>query len=285
MHITGFEDAANLHSWKSPSVMIPLLLSVPLWLSFVVSQYYITISQKSQEHVFPWRCFTNRVTMGLILNAFLSGAISITCMIQIPTRLQTAIVISAMKAGIYLIPFTLAMLVAIVIKKRRLSPVYLALMTAAMQLVGVVLLSLGPIDNPGYKAMYGIEFVVGLGVGADIAVTTLMMPHAIEKRELSVGAALIISFQFRFLGAAAALAIVAAVGNAWLRDSLSVVLNSEETTSIFRRPDVIKALPDLSREMVQWMFVKSFNLQMRILIGFTAAHVPVTFLTWKGDVK
>lgn len=189
MHITGLEEAANLHPWRSSPVLLPLSLSGLLWISFIVSQYYVKASTRSQEPVFPWRFFQNRVPMGLILNAFLSGAISTTCMIQIPIRSQAAIGMSALSAGVHLIPFTLAMefgamLVAMLITKRRLPPVYLALVANVMQLVGVVLLSMGSPDNPGYRAMYGIEAVLGLGVGAAIAVTTLMMPYATEKRDL-----------------------------------------------------------------------------------------------------
>lgn len=192
LHITGFEEAANLHPWKSPTVLIPLVLSAPLWAAFILSQYHATRAtpkQRAREPVFPWRCFQNRIAMGLIVNAFLSGAISTTCMIQIPLRSQAALGMSAFSAGIYLIPFTLsmefgAMVVAMLVKKRRLAPVHLGFAAAVLQLVGVVLLSVGPVENPAYKAMYGIEVVVGLGVGAAIAVTTLMMPYATEKRDL-----------------------------------------------------------------------------------------------------
>ncbi|KAI0883457.1 putative multidrug resistance protein fnx1 [Annulohypoxylon maeteangense] len=286
MHLTGLEEAANLNPWRSSSVLTPLCLSGPLWIIFIFSQYYVTTSTQSQEPVFPWRFFQNRVAMGLIINAFLSGAISTTCMIQIPVFSQAAIGISALGAGVHLIPYTLAMeigamLVAMVIAKRRLAPVYLALVATVMQLVGVVLLSTGSPESPGYSAMYGIEAVLGLGVGAAIAVTTLMMPYATEKRDLSVGTASII--QFRFMGGATALAIVTAVANTWLRSAMLGVLSPEETALVFRRPDTINSLSGDLRDTVRVLFAKGFNLQMKILIGFAAAQFPVTFLTWKKD--
>lgn len=189
MHLTGLEEAANLNPWKSSSVLIPLSLSGLLWISFVFSQYYVTASTRPQEPVLPWRFFQNRVAMGLIANAFLSGAISTTCLIQVPIFSQAAVGTSALGAGVHLIPYTLAMeigamLVAASIAKRRLPPVHLALVEAVMQLVGVVLLSVQSPNNPGYRGMYGIEAIIGLGVGAAIAVTTLMMPYATEKQDL-----------------------------------------------------------------------------------------------------
>lgn len=286
MHLTGLEEAANLNPWKSSSVLIPLSLSGLLWISFVFSQYYVTASTRPQEPVLPWRFFQNRVAMGLIANAFLSGAISTTCLIQVPIFSQAAVGTSALGAGVHLIPYTLAMeigamLVAASIAKRRLPPVHLALVEAVMQLVGVVLLSVQSPNNPGYRGMYGIEAIIGLGVGAAIAVTTLMMPYATEKQDLSVGTASII--QFRFMGGATALAIVTAVANTWLRGALLDVLSPEEITLVFRRPDTINSLPDALRSTVRLMFAKSFSLQMRILIGFAAVQFPVTFLTWKKD--
>ncbi|CAJ2502289.1 Uu.00g096830.m01.CDS01 [Anthostomella pinea] len=286
IHITGLEEAANLHSWRSILVLLPLSLSGLLWIGFIVSQYYVTASTRKPEPVFPWRFFQNRVCMGLILNGFLSGAISTTCMIQIPIRSQAAVGMGALSAGVHLIPFTLAMeigaiLVATIIAKRRLPPVYLALVAGVLQLVGVVLLSEGSPNNPGYSAMYVIEVILGLGVGAVIAVTTLMMPYATEKRDLAVGTASIIPF--RFLGGATALAIVTAVANIRLQEVMLGVLSPEETALVLMRPDTIRLLPTAVKDRVQGMFVNAFNLQMRVLVGFAVAQFPVTFLTWKKD--
>ena len=85
------------------------------------------------------------------------------------------------------------------------------------------------------------------------------------------------------MGGATALAIVTAVANTWLRDAMSSVLSPEAIALAFRQPDTINSLPGALRDTVRTMFSKSFNLQMRILIGFAAAQVPVTFLTWKKD--
>lgn len=87
--------------------------------------------------------------------------------------------------------------------------------------------------------------------------------------------------QFRFLGGATALAIVTAVANNWLQDSLNTIVLTEEVAMIFRDPAFIGSLPDTVQGRVRGLFVKSFNLQMRILIGFAAAQFPVTILMWQ----
>ena len=52
------------------------------------------------------------------------------------------------------------------------------------------------------------------------------------------------------------------------------------------RPDAINSLPNALRDVVRIMFVRSFNLQMQILIEFAAMQFSVTFLTWKeGQIR
>jgi hypothetical protein len=59
MHITGFEEVASLHPWKLRTVLIPLVLSVPLW--FAILRYQsptaatraripLALLQKSRRH-------------------------------------------------------------------------------------------------------------------------------------------------------------------------------------------------------------------------------------------
>lgn len=87
--------------------------------------------------------------------------------------------------------------------------------------------------------------------------------------------------QFRFLGGATALSIATAVGNKWLRDELSSLVSVEQLSFIFRDLASIDSLPPSSQEIVRRLFVESFNLQMRILIGFAAAQFPVTLMMWE----
>lgn len=66
LHITGLEQAANLYGWTSAKVLVPLLMSAPLWIGFFASQWYLAKRREGNEAVFPWRFCTNRVFVGLI---------------------------------------------------------------------------------------------------------------------------------------------------------------------------------------------------------------------------
>lgn len=66
LHITGFQQAANLYEWTSAEVLAPLLVSAFFWVAFLTSQWYVTKPQRGRDPVFPWRFCQNRVVMGII---------------------------------------------------------------------------------------------------------------------------------------------------------------------------------------------------------------------------
>uniref|UniRef100_A0A8H7NQR2 Major facilitator superfamily (MFS) profile domain-containing protein n=1 Tax=Bionectria ochroleuca TaxID=29856 RepID=A0A8H7NQR2_BIOOC len=284
LYITGFEQAASLHAWTSVQVLPLLLVSAFFWMAFLASQWYVTTRDGGPDPVFPWRFCQSRVVMGLIINSFLAGTVSTTSIITIPVRYQASVGVSPLQAGIRLIPLSLAiqvgaMLVAGLTKKRRLPPIYMLFVGAAFQLIGCIFLSRGSPEDPDWKGLYGLMVLTGLGIGLNIGVATLMMPYITEERDKATATSSVV--QFRFLGGATALSIATAVGNKWLRDELSSLVSVEQLSFIFRDLASIDSLPPSSQEIVRRLFVESFNLQMRILIGFAAAQFPVTLMMWE----
>lgn len=90
--------------------------------------------------------------------------------------------------------------------------------------------------------------------------------------------------QLRFLGSATVISIVTAVGNTWLRDVLSDSLSLEQIQAIFRSSEHIESLPSPEViAMVRGRFVESFNLQMRIVLGFAIAGAFVALLMWQRN--
>ncbi|KAI1179865.1 drug resistance transporter [Nemania sp. FL0916] len=286
LHITGFEQAANLYEWTSAEVLAPLLVSAFLWSAFFISQWYITTRLRRPDPILPWRFCQSRVVIGIIANSLLSGAISTTCVITIPMRAQASAGDSPLQAGVRLIPLSLtiqigAMIDAILTKKRRLAPIYLLLAGASLQLIGCVFMSRGPPQHPDWHALYGIEVVTGIGLGLSIGAVTLMIPYAIEDRDRATATSAVV--QFRFLGGATALAIVTAVANKWLLTVLSEIVSPEQVELILRDSAFIGSLPEMVQGTIRSKFVEAFNRQMRILIGFAAAQFLATLLMWQRD--
>lgn len=208
--MVGFEEASNSAPWISARFLAPVLISIPCWLAFIVYERQVTVSgAKGQEPVFPWRFCYDRVMMGVIWyvpaafisiryventkknysNSFLTGAVFITCIVQIPLRFQAANGESPWHAGIRLIPFGLASPIGSILvvggcSRQRLPPIYLLIPAALLQLIGLVFMSRLSIENIMWKGQYAMQVLTGLGCGMSIAVTTVLTPYVVEPRDL-----------------------------------------------------------------------------------------------------
>lgn len=237
----------------------------------------------------------------------MTGAVSITCMIQIPIRYQAAGALSPLQAGIRLIPFSVfspigVIVVAALSRKRFVPPLYLAFVGEILQIIGLVFLSRSPLDNLGWGGLYGLEVLIGLGMGFCIGTATLMTPFIVEKRDLgmlytyrgpkniderytincyflAIGTGAVV--QFRFLGSTVVLSIITAVGNNWVKQILSAYLTGTELLMIFRSTETIATLPSSVEPTVRRTFAGSFNLQMEIVLGFAVVAVFTSFMMWQ----
>ncbi|KAI0809868.1 putative multidrug resistance protein fnx1 [Xylaria sp. FL0064] len=241
--ITGLEEAASLLDWKSPRVLGPLVPSGLSWLLFFLSQWHISQPGHSKQPVFPWHFCQNRVVMGLFINTFLTGAVNVTCMVLIPIRYQTAAGLSPLQAGAQLILFSVASLIGAILaasicKKRCVALIYVMFIGEFIQII----------------------VLIGLGMGLVIGTATLLAPAIFGRPDLSGSAAVVHG------------------GNTWIRYMVTPLLDPEEVTSLFRSTVVISTFPDDLEYQVRGLFVESFNLQMRIVLGVAVVSVLSTAL-------
>lgn len=89
--------------------------------------------------------------------------------------------------------------------------------------------------------------------------------------------------QMRMLGGALVLALVTAVMNSNLKDTLLGILSTEQLEQVFRTTDAIGSLREPVKMAVQETFLKGYNVQLRILLGFSAAQLPFTLLMWQRE--
>ncbi|KAI2783795.1 putative multidrug resistance protein fnx1 [Daldinia loculata] len=284
--ISGLEQAASLLYWASATVIVPICVSAVVWVAFFASQWYFTRPGSLVEPVFPWRFCQNREIMGLLVNSFMTGSVSITCIIQLPIRYQTSVGASPLQAGVRLLPFVLCgplgvIITASISKKRRVPPLYSALAASILQMLGLIFISRGPADNPDWTPLYGLEVLTGLGMGMSIGIVTLLTPYVAENRDLAVASAA--GTQFRFLGSAFVVSITTAVGNGWVKDQLSSSLTSSQINEIFQSTASIYQLPEQLQPVVRSTFVRGFNLEMHIVLGFAVASVLSIALMWRRN--
>ncbi|KAI0544897.1 putative multidrug resistance protein fnx1 [Xylaria curta] len=284
--ITGLEQAASTLTWTSAVTLGPLVASGPVWVAFLFSQWYSSRGRpgSSIQPVFPWRFTKNRVLMALFLNSLATGAVSITCNIELPIRYQTTLGVSPLQAGLRLLPLSVvgplgAIITAIVCKNRRVPPVYAGLVGTFLQIIGLVFFTRSPPTNPGWSALYGFEVLVALGFGTEICLVSLLTPFIAEKRDLAVATA--VGIQCRIFGSAIVISITTAVGNGWVKNIIRDVVTTPQLRDIFRSTAYISTLPESAQYVVRSAFVEGFNLQMRIVLGFAVASVFSIFLMWQ----
>jgi hypothetical protein len=98
------------------------------------------------------------------------GAVSITCIFQLPLRYQTSAGLNALQAGVRMIPLAICgpigtIVCAVLCKGERLPPLYLAIAGSVLQILGLVFLARGDPADADWHGLYGLEVVVGLGFG------------------------------------------------------------------------------------------------------------------------
>jgi hypothetical protein len=89
--------------------------------------------------------------------------------------------------------------------------------------------------------------------------------------------------QFRILGGVVSLAIVTCVANPAIRQSLLGLVTPEEANAILEKFATVRYLPVETQERVRASFRQGFDLQMKIVVGFAAAHIPSTLLMMSKD--
>lgn len=87
--------------------------------------------------------------------------------------------------------------------------------------------------------------------------------------------------QCRTMGGAIGLAIVTTVLNSYLKSHMSRVLSPEEINALLKTTQAFTALPPYKAETVKTVFASGYNLQMRVMVGFSAAQMPLALLMWQ----
>ena len=67
--------------------------------------------------------------------------------------------------------------------KLEVSPTIVIILGAVFQVIGFALLGTSPVDKEVGPAIYGYEIMAGVGLGISIAVSMVLPPYIVEKRD------------------------------------------------------------------------------------------------------
>ncbi len=87
--------------------------------------------------------------------------------------------------------------------------------------------------------------------------------------------------QFRTMGGAIGLAIVTNVMNTYTKFHLGAILSPTQINDLLQTTRTLATLPSELAGPTKTVFANGYNLQMRIMIGFSAAQLLMTLLMWQ----
>lgn len=87
--------------------------------------------------------------------------------------------------------------------------------------------------------------------------------------------------QVRTMGGLVGLAIVTAAMKSYVESNLAQHLSSAQIEILLESTGAFETLPSEVVVVVKSIFAEGYNLQMRIMIGFSTVQIPVAFLMWK----
>jgi hypothetical protein len=110
-----------------------------------------------------------------------------TVVINLPQRFQAVGGSTPFQAGIHLLPLLLSSPVATavagqIVSKGNISPFYVLMVGASLQVLGVGLASSVGID--GDKMMYGFEIIMGWSFGTTLVMLLVYVPFVVDRADM-----------------------------------------------------------------------------------------------------
>ncbi|KAJ2809351.1 hypothetical protein H4R20_000161 [Coemansia guatemalensis] len=259
------------HSWKSPAVIISLILAVILLIAFVILEWKFAV-----EPIMPLRQFKHRNTCIMFAVQITYGMCYYLPQYYVPVYLTVVRNASALNAGMHLIPVILSLSVASMITGFviRYTGAYLPAIWfgTAINAAGTGLFVLLG-SNPSNGMLIGIPIVFGIGLGMAAQPTLTCAQNTVEQKDIATMTSLFMTVQM--LGGAVGQAVAQAV----LRNRISpmldniaakfpnyadTIINVTRDQSVIWKPNV----PDNVRRETIDAYVESIHTVYYVFLAF-----------------
>ncbi|PWY84704.1 MFS general substrate transporter [Aspergillus sclerotioniger CBS 115572] len=273
--IVAIEEAGVSFAWDSALVIVFLVLSVVLLCAFLSWEWHVHRSKSIRESVFPWEFVKNRVLMGTLLTALLSGVPFMTLILELPGRFQTLNNNSGLDAGIHILPLTLTIalgsgLTGRLTARGRVPPFLVFVVAAILQVLGVGLLYSVHPSTALPARLYGYQILSGLGIGLSLTTAMMVMPSIVDKRNLSVALGSI--SQLRILGGAIGVSIATNLLNNTVKSRLKSELPLNILEDVLKDVASMQKLSAHAQTLVRAAFADGYQKQLIMVLGFCAAQ-------------
>ncbi|KAI1453480.1 putative efflux pump antibiotic resistance protein [Annulohypoxylon moriforme] len=276
-----FQEADSRFPWKSAYVITLLIVSVVLFAALLIWERHVTRANKTREPVLPWRFFTDRVMISIILIMTLVGAPMSVTTFQMPQRFQLVNGLSSLDAGLRLLPFGLmfstgSMVGTTVASKLKIPVVYMLFVGSILQVIGYALLSTLDTSLQIQAKVYGYLILCGFGGGITFIMGYISVPFRVIEADKAVGLAS--ANQFRTMGSAMGLAIATSIFNGYTLPRFASLGIQDPAADLVTGQQF---LPPALQEEGRYILSEGYNRQMIVLCAFSAAQIPAALLMWK----
>lgn len=188
--VFALEEGGTRYTWSSAMVVATITLAIFSWIAFVGWEYFVDRFTSLLEPIFPLRLLQDRILVGMMCTAFFTGFSFVVVVVNVPQRAQAVDGLSPVRAGLVLLPLLLTSPFAmaasgILTSNFNVPPVYLIVIGAILQLVGVGLTSSLPTTI--FKLapqQYGYEVIMGLGFGLGLSTILILAPVVVKEIDL-----------------------------------------------------------------------------------------------------
>ncbi|EPS98348.1 hypothetical protein FOMPIDRAFT_1061393 [Fomitopsis schrenkii] len=259
--------------WSSPTVFVPLILSVVLFIAFVVFELYIAV-----EPVLAPSLLKQKIPVLVGISNFLVATCNFMVMYNFPTWFQTVLLTSASEAGAHLIPNGISIscgsLFAGWVMHKTGRYKMLNIIFGMFPFVAAILLSRMHEDSPPFQLWFSI---IPLGFGNAVVMQSMLIALLAHLPESQVAIGTGFGQVFRGLGQVGGVAISAAVFQSILNSELHKRIHTPDAEKVIAKirhsATLVATLPlDLQRHARD-----SYAIALRVVFIMAACS---TFLAY-----
>jgi len=264
------------YAWDSAFILGLMALSI------VAAILFILVESRAAEPVLPLGLFKHRTFTVFVALGFMVGLAMFGAITFLPLYLQVAKGVSPTASGLQLIPMTFGILAGSIgsgqIMSRTGKYKALPLIGAVIMTIGMLMLS--QLDAATSSFLVGASmFVMGLGMGPMMSVSTTATQNAVPREMLGVATAGLTLF--RQVGGSIGVSVFGAIFTARLASGLGGLLPAGVDTASLRG-DMVAALPQPVRDQVLTAFTNA--LSPIFLIGAAAAVIGFVIALFLREV-
>ncbi|KAK6072391.1 drug resistance transporter [Seiridium cupressi] len=222
-------------------------------------------------------------SVALTGTAFITGFPFMITIVFLPQRFQLQNGLSAVDAGIRMLPLLLlsatgAGLGGLIASRKNVSW-YILSSSLCLQIIALGLMITLPTTGEVSPAQYGYQVLLGMGFG--FTLSSFVILARVEVTGEDSGIAIGAITQIRVLGGLIGVAIAQAVLSAQVSDGLSTVLSPDQLSAITQSPEAISQFSPSARRAIVKVYGDAFNLQTKIMIGLSAAGLMACLGAWR----